>query len=128
LSVVVPTFRRDMEGEADVVEEIARIYGFDRIEPTLPSGASAQGGLSRPLPLVERIRDVLAAQGFFESVTYSFISPKGYDRLRLGTDHPWRRAIPLENPLSEEQSVMRTTLIPSLLSAAELNARRREPD
>jgi len=128
LAVAVPTFRRDVEGEADIAEEVSRIYGFDRIEPTLPKGASAQGGLSLPLPAIERVRDVLVAQGFAESITFSFISPKGYDRLQLPADHPWRRSIELANPLSEEQSVMRTTLIPSLLGAASLNARRRQPD
>lgn len=128
IRVRVPWFRRDVEGEADVAEEIARIHGYDQIEPTLPTGASVQGKLSWPLPALERIRSRLVALGMSESLTYSFISPKGYDRLGLPEEHPWRRSIPLLNPLSEAQSVMRTTFLPSLLEAAALNQRRQESD
>ncbi len=128
IRVRVPWFRRDVEGEADIAEEIARIHGYDQIEPTLPTGASVQGRLSWPLPVLERIRARLVAAGLSESVTYSFISPKAYDRLRLPQDHPWRRSIPLMNPLSEAQSVMRTTFLPSLLEAVALNQRRRQGD
>lgn len=128
IRVRVPWFRRDVEGEADVAEEIARIHGYEQIEPTLPTGASVQGKLSWPLPVLERIRTRLVALGISESLTYSFISPKGYDRLRLPAEHPWRRSIPLMNPLSEAQSVMRTTFLPSLLEAVALNQRRHQPD
>jgi len=128
LSVIVPTFRRDIEGEADLIEEVARIHGYDEIQPTLPKGAGVQGGLSEPLPRVETVRTLLADLGLHESITYSFISPKSFDRLRIPREHPWRKAIALANPLSEEQSVMRTSLVPSLVEAVALNARRQVTD
>ncbi len=124
----MPTFRRDVEGEADLIEEVARIYGYDRIPATIPKGSGTQGGLSRPLPAVEQVRTLLAARGLCESITYSFISPKLFDRLRIPDGHPWRRAIRLANPLSEEQSLMRTSLVPSLVEAAALNVRRQVND
>jgi len=128
LQVVVPTFRRDVEGEADLIEEVARIYGYDRIPATIPKGSGTQGGLSRPLPAVEQVRTLLAERGLCESITYSFVSPKLFDRLRIPDGHPWRRAIRLANPLSEDQSLMRTSLVPSLVEAAALNARRQVND
>ena len=128
MQVRVPWFRRDVRQECDIVEEIARLYGYDRIEATLPKGASLQGGLAWPLDEIERVRARLVAAGLRESITYSFISPKSFDRLGLPADDELRRAIPLRNPLSEEQSVMRTTLMGSLLEAASLNERRHGED
>lgn len=128
MSVVVPTYRRDVEGEADLIEEVARMYGYDAIKPTLPLGAGVQGKQSWPLPLVERVRSLLAEHGLYESITYSFVSPRGLDRLRIPAEHPWRKTIALANPLSEEQSVMRASLIPSLVEAVALNTRRQVTD
>lgn len=128
MTVRVPTFRRDIEGEADLIEEVARIYGYDEIEPTLPTGAGVQGGLSWPLPAVEKVQSLLASLGLYEAISYSFISPKVFDRLRLSADHPWRKAIQLANPLTEEHSVMRTSLLPGLMDAVALNVRRRVAD
>lgn len=128
LRVSVPWYRPDVRQECDVVEEIARIYGFDNIEATLPSGASVEGRLAWPLPLVESVKDRLVAAGFSESVTYSFVSPRTFDRLHVEADSSLREAIPLQNPLSEEQSVMRTTLMGSLLDAVSLNERRQVHD
>lgn len=127
-TVHVPPHRRDVEGEADIVEEIARIYGYDRIPATLPTGASVQGRLSEPLDTLELLRDELAAAGCFESITYSFISPKLLQRLGLPADDRRLVTIPLANPLSDEHSVMRTMILPSLLEATALNQRRRVED
>ena len=128
MSVQIPSFRRDIEGEADLIEEVARIYGYDEIEPTLPTGAGLQGKLSWPLPAVEKVRSLLAAHGLYESITYSFISPKLFDRLRIPAEHPWRKAIKLANPLSEEHSLMRTSLLPGLVESVALNVRRQVTD
>lgn len=128
MTVRVPTYRRDIEGEADLVEEVARIYGYDEIEPTLPAGAGVLGKLSWPLPAVEKVRSLLSSLGLFEAISYSFISPKAFDRLRIPADHPMRRAIELANPLTEEHSVMRTSLLPGLVDAIALNVRRQVPD
>ncbi len=128
LNVEVPTFRRDIEGEADLIEEVARIYGYDAIPATLPAGGSLRGGLAWPLPAVERVRSLLASQGLYESITYSFTSPKLLDRMRIPADHPWRKAIKLANPLSDEQSIMRRSLLPSLVESAALNVRRQVSD
>ncbi len=128
LEVGIPWYRADVTQECDVVEEIARIHGFDEVEATLPSGASVQGRLAWPLPLVEAVKDRLTAGGFHESITYSFVSPRSFDRLHLPSDSDQRKAIPIQNPLSEEQSVMRTTLMGSLLDAAGLNERRQVHD
>src|SRR5690606_37906965 len=114
--------------ECDIVEEVARLHGYDRIDATLPRGSSLKGGLAWPLNEIERVRACLAAAGLRESITYSFISPGSFDRLGLASDDKQRRAIPLRNPLSEEQSVMRTTLMGSLLEAASLNERRHGED
>lgn len=128
LRLQVPWYRSDVRQECDVIEEVARIHGFDQIEATLPRGASVQGGLAWPLSAVEQVRDRLVAAGLSESVTYSFISPRLYDRLGLEADHPLRQSIALKNPLSEEQSVMRTTILGSLLDALSLNQRRQVDD
>ncbi|HET7559563.1 MAG TPA: phenylalanine--tRNA ligase subunit beta, partial [Limnochordia bacterium] len=125
LVVEVPTFRGDVEGEADLIEEVARLYGFDRIEATLPVGESLPGGYMSPLDRYERVRDLLVAAGLHEAITYSFINAEALDRLDLADDDARRRAVPLRNPLSEEHAVMRTSLLPGLLAAAAYNRRRR---
>ncbi len=125
LSVRVPTFRRDVEREADLVEEVARLHGYDRIPATLPSGASRPGGRVPPLELTSRVRQSLLGLGLSEAVTYTFVGPKVWDALRLPAESPLRHCVPIRNPLSEEQSLLRTTLVPGLLEVARRNAARR---
>jgi phenylalanyl-tRNA synthetase beta chain len=121
-----PSWRRDIALEADLVEEAARLYGYDKIGATLPAGGGRQSGSART-PSQKLRRDLahfMAGQGFLEIVPYSFIHPGHLDRLRVPEGHPWREAVALMNPQSEEQGIMRTTMLPSLLSCAAGNLNR----
>ncbi|HUE26261.1 MAG TPA: phenylalanine--tRNA ligase subunit beta [Solirubrobacteraceae bacterium] len=125
LDVKPPPFRRlDITREADVIEEIARLGALDQLPATLPSRHGAYGRLTPRQRLRRRAADALAAQGLHEIVGWSFTGPELPDRLRLPEDHPLRPAVELENPLSIEQSRLRTTLLGSLLDAAGHNRAR----
>ncbi|HSC04461.1 MAG TPA: phenylalanine--tRNA ligase subunit beta, partial [Solirubrobacteraceae bacterium] len=125
LDVTVPPFRRgDVTREADLVEEVARMDGLEKLPATLPSRHGAHGQLTPRQKLRRRAADLLAAQGLHEVVGWSFASPDLGERLRLGPDHPLRETETLSNPLSTEQSVLRTTLLGSLLDVAQRNRSR----
>jgi phenylalanyl-tRNA synthetase beta chain len=125
LEVTVPPFRRsDVTREADLIEEVARINGLDKIPATLPSRHGAYGRLTPRQRLRRRAADALTAQGLDEIVGWSFTSPEVSDRLRLGAEHPLRRTVDLANPLSSDLSVLRTTLLGSLLDVASHNRAR----
>ncbi|MDK2985528.1 MAG: phenylalanyl-tRNA synthetase beta chain [Clostridia bacterium] len=128
LKVEIPTYRQDITREIDLVEEIARLHGYDKIETTLPEGAAER--VIRPAKQVvqDKVRNVLAATGLAEVITYSFISPNAYEKLTLESDNVLRNSIEISNPLSEEQSVMRTTIVPGLLQTAARNNNRRIND
>ncbi len=122
LDVTVPAFRRgDVTREADLIEEVARLDGLEKLPATLPSRHGAHAQLTPRQKLRRRATDALTAQGLDEIVGWSFASPELADRLRLGPAHPLRRAVELANPLSADQSVLRTTLLGSLLDAARRN-------
>ncbi len=114
--VTVPSFRRDVEREVDLVEEVARVYGLDALPSTLPREMRARGGLTPYQAAERRITGTLVDVGLSEVITYSFIAPDFADRLRLEEGDPRRRTVKLANPLSSDQSVMRTLLLPSLLA------------
>ncbi|MGH2762341.1 MAG: phenylalanine--tRNA ligase subunit beta [Thermoleophilaceae bacterium] len=121
---VTPAWRdTDVRREADLIEEVARIHGLDKLPTTLPARRSAVGRLTRGQRLRRRLEDLLRDRGLHECVSYSFTSPAAIERLRLG-DAPLLR---LENPLSEEHSVMRPLLLPGLLDAARHNAAHGRP-
>ena len=110
--VTVPTFRSDITREIDLIEEIARVYGYDNIPTTLPKGDIP---VPTPDPKVEvrrRIKHFLLAAGMMEAINYSFCDPNCFDKIRFTADDPLRDALKLRNPLSPEMSVLRTTLIP----------------
>jgi phenylalanyl-tRNA synthetase beta chain len=122
--VTVPYWRDgDVQREADLVEEVGRVYGLEKIPRTLPARRKAVGGLTREQRLRRKAEDALQHRGLDEIVAYSFTSPQKLARLRLG-DVPVLR---LANPLSEEQSVMRPLLLPGLLDAARHNAAHGRP-
>ena len=124
-----PYFRHyDVHREADLIEEVARIHGLDQLPATLPAREQAVGGLSRDQKLRRTIEDLLRGRGLSEAVTYSFISPETARRLRLPPSDPRTRVLAIANPLSEDQSAMRTTLLPGLLEAAQHNVARDVPD
>ena len=126
LTVTAPAYREDVEGYPDLAEEVIRMYGYDHIEGTFLKNASVtQGGLTDAQAKEERTKAVLGGQGCSEIITYSFISPKDYARLRL--EEEGKRAIRIRNPISEEMSVMRTTLAPSMLETLVRNIRRGNP-
>jgi phenylalanyl-tRNA synthetase beta chain len=121
LTVTPPSFRVDVTRPEDLMEEVARRWGYDRIPVTFPS-LPAEG--APPAPRVElrnRLRDRMAGFGFAEIISYSFIDPAAMDRLRIGPEDDRRRQLPILNPISEEMAVMRTTLLPSLLDAVRRN-------
>jgi phenylalanyl-tRNA synthetase beta chain len=126
LDVTVPHWRRDdVYREADVIEEVARLHGVnDQLPATLPSRRGAVGVLTPAQRLRRRAEDALVGRGLLEIVGWSFESPARDERLRLSDDDPHRRHVEIENPMSADQSVLRTTLLGSLLDAAGHNAAR----
>jgi phenylalanyl-tRNA synthetase beta chain len=125
LEVTVPAVRRnDVTREADLIEEVARIHGLGELPASLPARRGAYGRLSPTQRLRRRAVDALVGRGLYEAVGWTFTAPTLYDRLRLPDDDPRRRAPVLENPLSEDQSLLRTTLLGSLLDVAAHNSAR----
>jgi len=121
----VPHFRRqDVTREVDLIEEVARIDGLERLPATLPPRRGAAGRLTHAQRVRRRAEDALAARGVCEIAGWSFADPALPDRLRLGAEHPMRRVVTIENPLSESLSILRPTLLGSLLDAAAHNAAR----
>ena len=122
--ITAPTWRGDLETEVDIAEEIARIYGYNNI-PTTGTRGSA-GGLVTPKQKAERrANEILCAQGFTEITTYSFISPKAYDKIALPADSKLRKSVVISNPLGEDTGVMRTTAIPSMMDVLAYNYNNR---
>jgi phenylalanyl-tRNA synthetase beta chain len=129
LEVTVPALRRDdVTREVDLIEEVARIDGLERLPATLPARRGAAGRLTHAQRVRRAAEDALVGRGLYAIVGWSFTDPELLDRLRLGPDHEMRRVITLENPLSEGQSIMRPTLLGSLLDAARDNVSRNGPD
>lgn len=125
LMVTVPTFRTDLQREIDLIEEVARIHGVDRLLPTMPP-RRGRGGLTRGQRLVREAEDLLRGAGLSEVITYTFIDPSWLPLLRLAEGDERLDAIPLSNPLSVDQSVMRTMMLPGLLATAARNRTVRE--
>jgi phenylalanyl-tRNA synthetase beta chain len=126
--VVPPTFRIDVTREIDLIEEIARLYGYDRIPTTMPEIPSAPAMHDRRILFENFVRELLAGRGFSEAIQYSFVSSRAVDVLGLAAEDPRRRLIKIRNPLSEDQAVMRTTMLYSLLETARRNIRTGESD
>lgn len=124
LIVEVPTYRPDIELEVDLIEEIARLYGYANIPATLPVGNTTQGGLNDYQKFKEKATSILA-RNMHEVINYSFISPTMFDKLLLANDSELRQVVEIANPLSEEQSVMRTLLLPGLLENISRNLSRK---
>ncbi len=120
LQVVVPTFRPDLEREIDLYEEVLRLYGMDRIPPTLPGGRGRIGERSLAEQKMAVIHNALRASGLNETMTYSFAEPSDIERLRMATDG-LGQAVELINPLNADQSVMRQSIIPGLLRSVAYN-------
>lgn len=124
--LIIPSFRADIESKADVAEEIARFYGYNRIPTTALRGV-AMGHLTERQQFEAKASAVLTAQGYSEILTYSFISPKCYDKIALAPESEQRRSVVITNPLGEDTSVMRTTTLPSMLETLSRNYNNRNP-
>ncbi len=122
LHVQVPSFRMDVEREEDLIEEVARHYGYDRIPETMPVEATAQGTYAPVVEAEQFVREVMVRAGLTEVLTISLTNPSVLDRLRLPEGHPWRSAVKIRNPLAEEHTHLRTSLLPELLRVAQVNA------
>lgn len=120
LHVLAPTFRPDLEREIDLYEEVLRLYGMDRIEPTLPGGAGRIGKRTVAEQKIQKINDTLRAAGLNETVTYSFAEPGDLDKLRMDKEG-FGMPVELLNPLNAEQSIMRQSIIPGLLHSLAYN-------
>ena len=119
--VTVPTFRSDITREIDLIEEIARVHGYDNIPTTLPKGDIPVPAPNPKTEVRRRIKHFLLGAGLMEAVNYSFCDPNCFDKIRLKADDPLRDTLQLRNPLSPEMSVLRTTLTPGLLENAQYN-------
>lgn len=126
--IEIPSFRQDLEGFADIAEEAARFYGYDKIPTTLPSGEATAGKISFQGRLEEKARDIAEYCGFSQGMSYSFESPKVFDRLLIPADSDIRRAVTISNPLGEDFSVMRTTSLNGMLTSLATNYNRRNKD
>ena len=123
--LTIPSFRQDLEGIADIAEEVARFYGYDKIPMTLPSGEATTGKLSFKLRIEQKARDIAEYCGFSQGMCYSFESPKVFDKLLLAEDDVLRNAITIANPLGEDFSIMRTISLNGMLTSLATNYNRR---
>ena len=124
IEVIPPSFRGDVEREIDIIEEIARIYGYDKIKPTLFNTTIAQEGKNFRFRVIDQARETLIGCGLNEVITYSFISPDIFDRIRIPEGHKLRNAIKIKDPMTRDHSLMRTSLISSLLEVIKWNTNR----
>lgn len=123
--VVVPTFRQDIECKADLAEEVARFFGYDHIPTTLPNGEATAGKLSFKMRVEGVARQVAEFCGFSQGMTYSFESPKVFDKLLIPKDSELRKTVVISNPLGEDFSIMRTISLNGMLTSLSTNYNRR---
>lgn len=121
LTAVVPDFRQDVEGEADLSEEVLRIYGYDKIPSTLLRGETTPGGRSDRMRLKDDLAGQLQGMGYYEIMNFSFLSPKDIEKLNLPAGDERLQPLQIRNPLGEDTSVMRSTLVPGMLKTLALN-------
>lgn len=123
--LVIPYLRQDLAGRADMAEEVARFFGYDKIPTTLPKGETTTGKLSFKLRIEQKARDIAEYCGFSQGMTYSFESPKVFNKLLLDADDKARAAITIANPLGEDFSIMRTLSLNGMLTSLSTNYNRR---
>ena len=124
-TLTVPSWRGDCTMLADIAEECARFWGYDKIEATDIRGAATQGGYSEKTIFTQKLGTACRAMGYTEVVTYSFVSPSSLDKIKVPADSPLRDNYRILNPLGEDTSVMRTTALPSMLGVLSTNLSRR---
>ena len=126
--MTVPSYRQDLEGVADLAEEVARFYGYDKIGSTLPSGEATTGKISFKQRIENKAADIAEYCGFSQGMCYSFESPKVFDKLLIPADDVLRNAITISNPLGEDFSIMRTISLHGMLTSLSTNYNRRNKD
>lgn len=127
-TITVPSFRQDVLGRADLAEEVARFYGYDKIPTSLPSGEATTGKLSYKLRIEQKARDIAEYCGFSQGMCYSFESPKVFDKLLIPEDDKLRQTVTISNPLGEDFSIMRTLSLNGMLTSLATNYNRRNKD
>ena len=126
--LIIPSFRQDLIGNADIAEEVARFFGYDKIPTTLPSGEATTGKLPFKLRVEQKAKDIAEFCGFSQGMCYSFESPKVFDKLLLPEDSELRKTVTIANPLGEDFSIMRTTSLNGILTSLSTNYNRRNKD
>jgi phenylalanyl-tRNA synthetase beta chain len=124
LEIKVPTFRSDINIKEDVAEEIARIFGYNNVPTTVMNSISLRGGKNKKQKLEDKIVEALIGSGLNQAITYSFVSPKGFDKILIPETSTLRKAVVIKNPLGEDFSIMRTTSISSMMEALARNYSR----
>ena len=125
IELEIPYFRQDLNCDADIAEEVVRFYGYDKIPTTLPEGEATAGKLSYKLLIEEKARDIAEHCGFSQGMSYSFESPRVFDKLLLSEDDALRKTVTIANPLGEDFSIMRTIPLNGMLSSLATNYNRR---
>ena len=128
LQVTPPSFRVDLEREVDLIEEVARLQGYNEIPTTMPIVPMSFPEQQPGLELRKKLAAMLVSMGFYEAINYSFVDENHFDRLKLGDNDPERKAVMLLNPLSEDQKIMRTMMLPGLLQNLSRNTNRQSND
>ena len=126
--LIIPTFRQDLLRTADIAEEVARFFGYANIPTTLPHGASTMGKISFKQRVVDVAGEIAQFCGFSQAMTYSFESPKVFDKLKLAADAEERKTVVISNPLGEDFSIMRTLPLNGMLNSLATNYNRRNKD
>ncbi|MDQ0204380.1 phenylalanine--tRNA ligase subunit beta [Pectinatus haikarae] len=128
ITAFIPSWRGDISCMQDISEEISRIYGFDKIESTLPSGLALQGKQSDKQTFVDKLKNIMVSLGLCETVSFSFTHPSILDKLNVPADHFIRNAIPIMNPLTDEYPLVRTCLLTSVMENLTRNFSRKNND
>lgn len=128
MEITAPSFRPDIEAEADIAEEVARFYGYNKIPTTLMSGEAVKGSYSPIQKFRRALSAALTAQGMYETFTFTFTSADDFDKLNLPADSAFRNAVKIRNPLGEDTSIMRTTTLASMMKSLSYNANRKNED
>lgn len=128
LKVTVPFYRGDIEREVDLIEEVARLNGYDKIPATLPQGKMTEGKKTKGQRVIDEVKNIMVGMGFSEIVTYTFMNKKNYDLLQLPEDDIRRNSIKIMNPFSDEQGIVRTLVLPAVIACAARNVNRRNLD